>query len=778
MPFLHVSDVGRGFWSQTLGVRAVWFLLLGFVVAMNAVAQEPPIDAAKPDVPAIAKDQESVAAAPKSPVAKYLTVTNPVTDTFYNRVRNSLVALQQQATQENRQAILILELERGRSIFGPVREIAKELTSAKYQRVKTVAWIPSHSEGRRLDGCIGILALACQEIVMHPDAEFGDLGSGAALDADEQQFVINMVEKRYNSKLTGSIAASLVDPAKSLHKVRTGTKDAATPDAQTTRLIGSDELKRLQEGNVPILSLETIKEQRDIAVFTGARAKSLDIIVSHTAHERSELVDLFGFERQYLREDIGTGEVPITKIIKVEGMVNPFLREFVERNLQQAEKEGANLVILEIDSPGGYVHDSVLLADRLSKLDPKKMRTVAYVPHMAISGAAVIALGCDDIIMHQDAQLGDAGMIKETEAGGQFEFAPEKQLSPLRESLRRLATAKGRSPALCESMSAKDLQVFKATKRDSGSMSYMTDAEIQNSEGEWIKGAPVPECGGGQFLTVAGKRAYELRLASEPVHDFSELKQRLGIPKDKLVPIAQTTWVDTLVSVLRSPAVTFLLFMIGILCLYLEAHTTSGIFAIGAIFSFGLFFWANYMGGTAGWLEVMLFLIGAGLVAIEVFLIPGFGVFGLSGGLAIIASIVLASQTFVVPSTNEEFRQLAWSMGTLSSSIVAVGFVALILGRFLPHIPGIRNMILAPPGDDGPMLDPRLINGSQSSLATSHDQELVGQAGVAYSSLRPAGKAQFKGRLVDVVSNGDFIDPGTPIEVVEVSGNRIVVCAK
>lgn len=763
--------VNRAIADRTVWRGAVLALCCSVWLMLLASAQ----DAAKTEVPAA---EAAAVDGPKSPVAKYLTVTNPVGETFYNRVRNSLVALQQQATQENRQALLILELERGRSMFGQVRDIAKELTSAKYQRVKTIAWIPSHPEGRRLDGYVGIIALACQEIVMHPDAEFGDIGSGAALDSDEQQFVINMVEKRYNAKLNGSIAAALVDPGKALHKVRLGMKDAPANAAPEVRVINSDELKRLQDGNVPILSLETIKEARDVAVLTGSRAKALDIIVSHTAHERAELVDIFGFERQHLREDIGTGEIPVAKVIKVEGMIQPFLREFVERNLDQAEKEGVNLLILEIDSPGGFVTDSLQLADRLSRIDPKKMRTVAYVPRSAMSGAAIISFGCDDIILHPEAQIGDAGMIQETEKGGAFEFAPEKQLSPLREALRRLAEAKQRSPALAESMSAKDLQVFKATHRDTGRIDYKSDAEIQNSDGQWIKGPPVPECGGGQFLTVGGKRAHELKIAGEPVQDFQELKQRYGIPKDKIVPVAESTWVDTLVAILRSPGITLLLFVMGILCIYLETHTSSGIFLIGAIFSFGLFFWANYMGGTAGWLEVLLFVIGCGLVATEIFLIPGFGVFGISGGLAIIASIVLASQTFVVPSTGEEFRQLAWSMGTLSSSIVITGVVAVLLGRFLPHIPGIRHLILAPPGEEGPQLDPRLIGASTPASVSGEDHELLGRSGAAYSTLRPAGKAQFEGRLVDVVSVGDFIDPGTPIEVVEVNGNRIVVRAK
>ena len=73
---------------------------------------------------------------------------------------------------------------------------------------------------------------------------------------------------------------------------------------------------------------------------------------------------------------------------------------------------------------------------------------------------------------------------------------------------------------------------------------------------------------------------------------------------------------------------------------------------------FLLFFWSRYLGGTAGWLEVMLFVAGASCVLLEVFVIPGFGIFGLGGGALILASLILASQTFVVPQNDYQFDQL------------------------------------------------------------------------------------------------------------------------
>ncbi len=758
---------GRFTW---LGLACLFAAFWG-TVARTQDAKPEPAAAEKPAAAETAKDEKATA---KHPLARYITVTNPVNEVMFTRVRNVLVALQHQAEQEDRAAVLVLELERGTSTFGQARDLAKELTSSKYSRVRTVAWIPQPSDGKKLDGYISIVALACQEIVMHPDAEIGDIGRGQTVEADEQQFVINLVEKRYNTKINGALATGFVDPSKAVLRVRVESKqgDKSVPE---TRLVTADELKRLQESNIPILQVETVKEQRDAANLSGRQAKALDVLVTHLASERADLADLYGFERQYLREEVVAGSIPKAKLIHVDGMIEPILHEFVDRELRRAVADHCDLIILQIESPGGYLLDSEQLADKISQLDAKKVRTVAYVPDHAFSGAAIIAMGCDQVILHSNARIGDAGPI-ETHDGQAFERAPEKILSPLRTTLRQLAERKGRPGAILESMADKDLEVFQVTHRDTGRIWFMSDAEIQNGNGEWIKGPLVPESRVGNLLTVDGKRAHEVKIADEPVADMSELKSRLGIPKEHVIPSAVQTWVDTLVAILKSGPMTFLLFVVGIMCIYLEAYTVTGFFGIGAALCFALYFWSQFMGGTAGWLEVVLFIFGVACLGLEIFVIPGFGVFGITGGLCILFSIILASQTFVIPHTPDEFTQVTMTMGTLSSSIVAVGILALLLGRFMPQLPGFRDLILAPPGvaEEGPRLDPTLA-GNTAPVATLFGAVAIGTMGKAFSVLRPAGKAQIEGRVVDVVAEGGFIEAGTEIEVVEVSGNKVVV---
>jgi len=322
-------------------------------------------------------------------------------------------------------------------------------------------------------------------------------------------------------------------------------------------------------------------------------------------------------------------------------------------------------------------------------------------------------------------------------------------------------------------MADKSMQIYQVTQRDSGNVWYMTEDEIHNSNGQWIKGRLIPESGKDMLLTIDGERAHELHLANPPVQSLDELKQALRIPADMAVPVAGRTWVDTLVFVLSSTAVTTLLFILGIMFIYLELHFPTGLFGICSGLCFGLFFWSRFLGGTADWLEVLLFLMGALCIGLEIFVVPGFGVFGVSGVLMILFSLILASQTFIIPASTADFEELARSVGTLSGAIVGVIVLAALISRLLPSIPLFNAMILAPPGADESTPDHPRLRPDQTGELTAHP--LLGQQGSAVTMLRPAGKAQIGEELVDVVSEGPFIAAGRPVEIVSVQGNRVVV---
>ena len=132
--------------------------------------------------------------------------------------------------------------------------------------------------------------------------------------------------------------------------------------------------------------------------------------------------------------------------------------------------------------------------------------------------------------------------------------------------------------------------------------------------------------------------------------------------------LAEPGWADSLIDALAMPGMAWLLLFVGIAALYAELHTPGiGVGAFIAGICFLLFFWSKYLGGTADWLEALLFLSGLLCILLEVFVLPGTAIFGLGGGLLIIVSLILASQTFVLPHNDYQFRQLRDTLIGLSA---------------------------------------------------------------------------------------------------------------
>jgi membrane-bound serine protease (ClpP class) len=450
-------------------------------------------------------------------------------------------------------------------------------------------------------------------------------------------------------------------------------------------------------------------------------------------------------------------------LIHFEGPIIPMLEQYLYRHLAAAEEDGADLIILEIDSPGGYADPSFAIAERLQELD---IRTVAYIPREALSGAAFVALGCDDIVMGPKAILGDAGAIYLNEFG-QFEHVPEKIRSKLSRKVADIAKAGGRPEALAEAMVDKDLVVWKVRNTRTGTITYMSEGEIDASEapGQWEKLHKVEETTKGNFLTINGEQAVQLTLADENVGSMAELKESYEIGEFEAV--YEWTWVDTFALLLNWWPLTILLFLVGIIALYIEFSAPGiGVGGLTAVLCFALFFWSRFLGGTADWLEIVLFAAGLMFIAVELFVLPGFGVAGLTGILLLLASLVMASQGSFDPESPEMWRTLTKNLLVLASAGVMSALSVVYLSSRMGTLPVFKRLILSPPaagdtdepGEEEPEPDVR-----------------VGASGVAQSALRPAGKAQFGKEYVNVVTDGDFINHGARIEIIEITGNRIVV---
>lgn len=473
------------------------------------------------------------------------------------------------------------------------------------------------------------------------------------------------------------------------------------------------------------------------------------------------------------------GEQPPKKferlvVIHINGPITGLTEAFFRRAMDRARKLKADLIIMEIDSPGGELDASLYIAHTLRDVD--FARTVAFVPDEAISGGAIIALGCDEIWPSEFGQIGDAGPVM-FGADLQFRHAPEKIRSYLVQQVRQLAEAKNRPPALAEAMVDMNTTVFRVVKTSDGSDWFLNEAELAAlaDPKAYEKKEPVLEARPDTFLTVGGARAVQLKLAKGLAENRGQLLDKLASekPLEELKP----HWVDRTVYILNSPIVTALLLVIGLVALYFEFSMPGlGIGGITSIVCFGIFFWSHFLGGTAGWLEVTIFLLGFALLLAEVFVLPGFGVAGFSGIMMIIIALTMALQDFNLPRDPQQWQQTTRSLVLILSTFAFVIVAVFALIRYAKVVPALKGLTLDPPtASDVSPATTLLSQDAGSADAAFAALPAVGDRGIAESVLRPAGKARFNDHIVDVMSEGDFIDPQTPVIVVKRQAQQVVV---
>ena len=230
---------------------------------------------------------------------------------------------------------------------------------------------------------------------------------------------------------------------------------------------------------------------------------------------------------------------------------------------------------------------------------------------------------------------------------------------------------------------------------------------------------------------------------------------------DARIERATVNWAERLVRFLTHPILSSVLMTVGILGIIIELRTPGfGVPGLLGITSLGLFFWGHWLVNLAGWEELLLVAAGLLLLALELFVIPGFGVAGILGIVAIVAGLTLS--VIGAGSTGE---LVLWAAGRVALSLLVAVGASLAILPMLPRLPFGRSLVL----------QTGLGSAAGWESTPETDRKWVGKHGTAASPLRPAGIADLEGERVDVVSQGEYIEAGAPLVVVRVEGNRIVV---
>src|SRR5690606_1220113 len=267
----------------------------------------------------------------------------------------------------------------------------------------------------------------------------------------------------------------------------------------------------------------------------------------------------------------------------------------------------------------------------------------------------------------------------------------------------------------------------------------------------------------GQLLSLTAEEARRLGVADLVVPTFEALLGTLGLAERPVQAHAVTT-TERVLRFLGSPVVASILMLMMMGGLYFELQTPGvGFAGAMALIGAALFFAPHYALGLAESWEIVLFVVGLVLLAVEVFVIPGFGVAGVAGIVLVIGSLMAAllpNVGFAFPSGTD----VAQAAATLASSFVLLILLAVSLGRYLPRSERFNRLVLAPD-----------FTAAEGYTSADSDETLLGQTGRTLSPLRPAGVADIGGRRIDVVAQGTFVPPGTPVEVVSVRGSRVEV---
>ena len=416
----------------------------------------------------------------------------------------------------------------------------------------------------------------------------------------------------------------------------------------------------------------------------------------------------------------------VVYVVPVKGVIDLGLAPFIQRVLNEAQKNQAAAVILDINTFGGRVDAAVQIRDALLN---SPVRTIAFIDKRAISAGALISLAAQTIVMAPGSTIGAATPVQSGPSGSTTAPTSEKTVSYVRKEFRATAESRKRPPLIAEAMVDSDVVIPDVSEK-------------------------------GKLLTLTTEEALKLEVADLQANSIEALLKELNILDTELRSFTPN-WAEEVVRFLTHPVVSSLLVSVAMLGIFLELRTPGfGAPGVIGLSSLSLFMWGHWLVQLAGWEELLLALLGVFLFALELFVIPGFGIVGILGLLALLGALVMST---LGAGSHSGF--VLWAVVRMGFSVaLAIVLTALFL-KFLPKLPIGRKLILSTALD----------TSDGFSSAPPSDYQWLGRTGLAHSTLRPAGIADFQGHRVDVVSDGEFIDAGAPIRVLHVDGNRIVV---
>lgn len=395
--------------------------------------------------------------------------------------------------------------------------------------------------------------------------------------------------------------------------------------------------------------------------------------------------------------------------LPIVGTIDEGLAAFVQRTMRNASAAGADALLLEINTFGGRVDSATEIRDALLAAD---VPVLAFVSERAWSAGALIALAADHLAMAPGSSIGAA----------EPRPAEEKTISALRSEFEATAERHGRDPRVAAAMVDERIAI---------------EGVVQS----------------GEILTLSAAKALEIGFVDVVARGRIDVLAHFGFG-DAVVAEATPNWAERIARFLTDPTVSSLLLTLGFLGLLTEVTTPGwGVPGTAGLLALTLFFGARLVTGLAGMEIVLLFLLGIGLLLLEILVIPGFGVVGILGLASMFASLYLS------------FPNVTTALAVIGFSFAASIVGGIFILRRVPRSGVWRKISL-----QATLEDPGFIGEDPD-----HPTIVVGAVGRALTPLRPAGTIEIGGRRVDAMSEGEFIPAGSMTQIVRVFGTRVTV---
>ena len=428
-------------------------------------------------------------------------------------------------------------------------------------------------------------------------------------------------------------------------------------------------------------------------------------------------------------------------VLPVEGAISEAQFFYLRRVLKKAESAGASALILDMDTPGGALKATEQIVQMLMK---SSVPVYTYVNTNAGSAGALIAIGTKKVFMAPISAIGAAAPV--VSSGEEIPATMNaKIVSYYSGYFRSVAQLNGYHPELVDGFMNLDKEV-------------KVGNEVINPK--------------GALLTLSAQEAVKVvvdrpLLASGIAKDIDEVCKDAGLNPKAVVKI-QPSGFEVLAQWIT--ALAPLLLLGGIIGAYIEFKSAGTIVpGILSAVCFLLFFTGHYLAGLTGLEVAAVFVVGLLLVLVELLFFPGVAVVAVLGAALMVGALFFAMVDYYPDQPlNFSFALLARPMLNLSLAIIASAFSIALLARFLPDLPVFRRLFLSAQSIAGPSIPAVAVTEKSPPLS-------VGDTGTARSILRPSGKAVFGDALVDVMAQGQFIEQGTPVRVLSISGDAVVV---